>query len=154
MSTPEPTSTVDELVDHAMAGSNWLVGMIVALIGIFAAVRAAMLRSVRNEELLRKIQAELEPNHGSSLRDAVNRVEANHTELAGRVDANHQVVIDQLVDIFELISHLHGIDQDPHQGRLRRALQALTTSSAPPVPSPEVAARLRERREHHNGESG
>ena len=45
------------------------------VIGVWRVVHNALARSV--SEKLRDIQAEIQPNHGSSMRDAIDRIEAN-----------------------------------------------------------------------------
>ena len=50
-----------------------------AVIGVWRVVHNALSRSVADN--LREMQAELKPNHGSSMRDAIDRIEANLNEL-------------------------------------------------------------------------
>jgi len=45
------------------------------VIGVWRVVHNALARSV--SERLREIQAEIQPNHGSSMRDAIDRIEAS-----------------------------------------------------------------------------
>jgi len=49
------------------------------IIGVWRVVHNALSRSVA--ENLREMQAELKPNHGSSMRDAIDRIEKNVSDL-------------------------------------------------------------------------
>jgi len=50
-----------------------------AVIGVWRVVHNALSRSVADN--LREMQAELKPNHGSSMRDAIDRIEQSVQEL-------------------------------------------------------------------------
>lgn len=75
----------------------------------------------RQEKGMAAVRAELEPNHGSSLKDAVTRIEKNLTTLSDRVES---------------LDHRLG-----HEiGDMRRA--ADTTNA-------DLAARIRHLEQHH-----
>jgi len=49
------------------------------VIGVWRVIHNALARSVSTK--LHEMQVELRPNHGSSMRDAIDRIEANLNEL-------------------------------------------------------------------------
>ena len=61
---------------------------VLALLGIFSIIGTAVVFWIRHEikKNLNEIKAEFKPNHGSSLKDQVNRLEARHDDLDEKVD--------------------------------------------------------------------
>jgi len=49
------------------------------IVGAYKVIHNALAKSVT--EKLREVEAEMKPNHGSSMRDAIDRIEANLNEL-------------------------------------------------------------------------
>jgi hypothetical protein len=51
-----------------------------SVVGVWRVVHNALARSVADN--IREMQAELKPNHGSSMRDAIDRIEKNLHDLS------------------------------------------------------------------------
>ncbi len=72
------------------------VAAIVGLIIGFSTVITVSAAGVRwlTKHYFDEIKAEFKPNGGSSLKDQVNRLEANHTELKTKVDKIYDVIVE------------------------------------------------------------
>jgi hypothetical protein len=73
------------------------VAAIVGLIIGFSTVITVSAAGVRwlTKHYFDEIKAEFKPNGGSSLKDQVNRLEANHGELKTKVDKIYDVIVEQ-----------------------------------------------------------
>jgi hypothetical protein len=73
------------------------VAAIVGLIIGFSTVITVSAAGVRwlTKHYFDEIKAEFKPNGGSSLKDQVNRLEANHGELKSKVDKIYDVIVEQ-----------------------------------------------------------
>jgi len=72
------------------------VAAIVGLIIGFSTVITVSAAGVRwlTKHYFDEIKAEFKPNGGSSLKDQVNRLEANHGELKSKVDKIYDVIVE------------------------------------------------------------
>jgi hypothetical protein len=72
------------------------VAAIVGLIIGFSTVITVSAAGVRwlTKHYFDEIKAEFKPNGGSSLKDQVNRLEANHAELKSKVDKIYDVIVE------------------------------------------------------------
>jgi len=74
--------------------TQWLqtwVPLIVGILTILTIIAGASYRAYKGftkfiEEEVREVAKEFKPNGGSSLKDQVNRLEANHASLSNKVD--------------------------------------------------------------------
>jgi len=74
--------------------TNWLqtwVPLIVGILTILTIISGATYKVYKGftrfvEEEVREVAKEFKPNGGSSLKDQVNRLEANHVSLSNKVD--------------------------------------------------------------------
>jgi hypothetical protein len=73
------------------------VAAIVGLIIGFSTVITVSAAGVRwlTKHYFDEIKAEFKPNGGSSLKDQVNRLEAQHGELKSKVDKIYDVIVEQ-----------------------------------------------------------
>ena len=73
---------------------------VAAIVGIIIGLSTVITVSATGVRWLTKhyfdeIKAEFKPNGGSSLKDQVNRLEANHGELKTKVDKIYDVIVEQ-----------------------------------------------------------
>lgn len=87
-------------------------GLVVAHRKVYRPVRAWMRLRAEQMELLRQVAAELQPNHGASLRDAVDRI----TSAVDRMESR-QVAVEERWRIIHM-DHQHGIVECDSRGAL------------------------------------
>lgn len=95
-----------EAVEHALQQISLVVGIMAATYGLFKIVDTRMKRRYEDAELLKRIHAEVFPNHGSSLRDVVDRTERQIKGVSDQVDN----LGERLDTLFTLITQLHSTD--------------------------------------------
>lgn len=57
---------------------------------------------------VRRMMSELKPNGGSSMRDAINRIESRQQAISLEVDTIHHKLEDQQDRLFQSIGKVHG----------------------------------------------
>ena len=74
----------------------------IILIGAFLGTIGAGIKWL-TKHYFDEIKSELKPNHGSSMKDQVTRLEREHAELKQKIDDNHNDITSRVEDIYKLI---------------------------------------------------
>lgn len=87
---------------------DWLnePGEVLALVGIFSAVMGALLWIIRKE--IQTTKHEFRPNHGNSLRDVVNRIEANQATVMDEIGEIRTHQYEQQERLFNSVGKVHS----------------------------------------------
>lgn len=119
--------TVAADVSHLLDGANEAAALTLAMAGVIAillkvwkAQKAAVIKAHEAAKVMDRVASEFKNDHGSSMKDAVDRLESGQLDQARQLQVMHEAqtsLIKRVDDAYALFAHVITINTTPEEKR-------------------------------------